>query len=704
MRPLLITTLTPLAAALVAVFSGAAVHAQPTTSLPEVRVTTEGETASGPVNGIVARRSATGTKTDTALIETPQSITVVTREQMDAQAADSLDQAFGYSAGISSQSGGVQRRTATGFVVRGFNITGSAPLYVNGSKFPINSLSGTMEPYSYERVELLKGPASILYGQAAPGGIINMVSKRPTAEPLREVEVQAGSWGRKQIAVDLGGPLTEDGRVGYRLTALARDAQAMVRQIPDDRTLFNGAIDWRLTDRTQLTLLATYSKGSSIYDYGKPTAGTWLPNPNGAISRKLFVGDPGLDKFDTTGSTLGYLLEHRFNDDWQFRQNVLVFDYEADNAWAAIGSVVQPTQRTVSRSATARFDTDKGVSVDNQLLGKLRTGRLQHAMIVGLDYSENDFTRAQRSGTIGALDLYNPVYGVPFTLGGAALSISDRKQLGLYVQDHIKLDDRFIALLGGRYDDARTKSRSVAVNGTSTPSDSKAHSFTPRAAIMYLADGGIAPYYSYTRSFQPVGGTDFFLRPFKPTTGTQHEVGVKYEPPGMNASVTVAAYQLTQQNVATSDLEHAGFSVQTGEIRSRGIEIEGRATIDRRLDLVAALGTTDAVITQSNQGTVGTRPTSVPRHTASLWADYRLPWFSGVSIGAGVRHVGTTELNRLPVPSYTVFDAALRYQVDKWRFALNVKNLTDKTYLASCSFACFYGDERNVTLSARYTW
>lgn len=703
MRPLLSTALTPLAAALVAVFSGT-VHAQPTTSLPEVKVTTEGETAAGPVNGIVARRSATGTKTDTALIETPQSITVVTREQMDAQAADSLDQAFGYSAGISSQSGGVQRRTATGFTVRGFNITGSAPLYVNGSKFPINSLSGTMEPYAYERVELLKGPASILYGQAAPGGIINMVSKRPTAEPLREVEVQAGSWRRKQVAVDLGGPLTDDGRVGYRLTALARDAQAMVRQIPDDRTLVNAAIDWRLTDRTQLTLLATYSKGSSIYDYGKPTAGTWLPNVNGAISRTLFVGDPGLDKFDTTGSTLGYLLEHRFNDDWQFRQNILVFDYEADNAWAAIGSVVQPAQRLVSRSATARFDTDKGVSVDNQLLGKLRTGRLQHTMIVGLDYSENDFTRAQRSGTIGALDMYAPVYGVPFTLGGAALSISDRKQLGLYVQDHIKFDDRWIALLGGRYDDARSKGRSVTVAGVSTPSESKSHAFTPRAALMYLADGGIAPYYSYTRSFQPVGGTDFFLRPFKPTTGTQHEIGVKYEPPGMNASVTVAAYQLTQQNVSTTDLEHAGFSVQTGEIRSRGIEIEGRATIARRLDLIAALGTTDAVITQSNQGTVGSRPTSVPRHTASLWADYRLPWFSGVSVGAGVRHVGAAELNRLPTPSYTVFDAALRYQVDKWRFALNIKNLTDKTYLASCSFACFYGDERNVTLSARYTW
>ncbi len=297
--------------------------AQAQETLPEVTVKAEGETAAGPANGFVARRSATGTKTDTPLAETPQSITVVTREQVEAQAADSLDQAFGYSVGITPLTGGTQRRTGTAFVVRGFNVTGSAPLYLNGSKFPINSLSGSIEPYNFERLELLKGPASILYGQAAPGGIINLVTKRPTATPLREAELSFGSWGRKQVALDLGGPLNADGTLGYRVTGLVRDSQAMISQIPDDRASFNGVLDWKPRPGTQLTLLAGWQRDKSLYDYGKPREGTLLPNVNGRIRRDLFVGEPGFDYFNTKGATLGYLLEQRLGSDWRFRQNLL---------------------------------------------------------------------------------------------------------------------------------------------------------------------------------------------------------------------------------------------------------------------------------------------------------------------------------------------------------------------------------------------
>ncbi len=667
--------------------------AQTASTLPEVRVTAEGETAAGPANGFVAKRSATGTKTDTPLLETPQSITVITREQVEAQAADSLDQAFAYSAGIMSQSGGALRRIATGFTVRGFNVTGSAPLYLNGSKFPINSLSGAMEPYAYERLELLKGPASILYGQAAPGGIINLVSKRPTATPLRELELQAGSWGRRQIAADFGGPLTEDGRIGYRITALARDGEAMVAQIPDERRMLNAALDWKLTPDTGLTLLASYNKGKSKYDYGKPLDGTLLPNPNGRISRELFVGEPGFDKFDTEGTTLGYLLEHRLNDSWKLKQNLLVYDYEADNAYASITQRANAATglRTVNRSAITRFDTDKGWSVDNQLHGKFSTGPLAHTLLVGLDFSDGEWTRNQRMGTVAALDLYNPVYGSPVTLPATGTrSESKAQQLGLYVQDQVKLNQRWVALLGARYDKARD--------------GEKSHALTPRVGLMYLAGNGIAPYYSYTRSFQPASGTDFLGQRFKPTEGTQHEIGVKYEPPGRNASVTVAAYELTQTNVSTNDPDHAGFQIQTGEIRSRGFEIEGRASLNRQLDVVAALGTIDARVTRSNTANLGTRPTSVPRRQASLWADYRFAWLPGLSAGAGVRYVGEQEVSVYTVPGSTVFDAAIRYQIDKWRFALNVKNLADKNYLATCSYACFYGDQRNFTLTARYAW
>lgn len=706
-RPLSLRVL--LAPCLIGAAVGTA-SAQPATasapSLPEVTVSDHETSASGPTTGFRAQRATAGTKTDTPLHETPQSVSVVTRQQLDATAADSLDQAFEYTAGVMSLSGGVQRRTTTGFTVRGFNVTGAAPLYLNGSRFPINSLSGTLEPYAYERIELLKGPASILYGQAAPGGLINVVSKRPTTEPLREVEVQAGSWGRKQIATDLGGALTEDGRFTYRLTALARDSDAMIKQIPDDRAQVNAALGWKVGRDTDLTVLAGYSKGKSIYDYGKPFEGSLLPNANGEISRKRFVGEAGFDHFDTVGKTLGYLFEHRFDDAWTFRQNLLSFDYTSDNAYLSVPQrITSANRRTVARSATSRDDTDRGTTLDNQLTGRFATGPVAHTLLMGVDLSHRDFSRTQQSGTARALDLYDPVYGGPVSLAAPTRTLLDQRQTGLYVQDQLKWG-RWVGLIGGRYDEARNDTTNVAASGASAVVDEKSHAFSPRLGLMYLFDNGVAPYYSFTKSFQPASGTDFFQQPFKPTRGTQHEVGVKIAPPGLNAEMTVAAYELTQRNVSSADPDHPGFSIQTGEVRSRGIEIEGRGRLTRQLELVAALDTIDARTTQSTvAANIGVRPQSVPRNQASLWADWKFDGVPGLSAGIGVRRVGVQAATAmLNVPSYTVVDAALRYQLKHWRFAFNIKNLANKNYVASCSFACFYGDERNALLSARYSW
>lgn len=681
--------------------------------LPEVRVTAEQETASSPVNGFVAKRSATGTKTDTPLIETPQSITVIPREQIEAQAADSLDQAFGYSAGIYSLGGGVNRRGSVGFTVRGFNVTGSAPLYLNGSKFPINSLSGTADLYAYERIELLKGPASILYGQAAPGGVINLVSKRPTVTPMREVEFQAGSWNRAQIAADLSGPIGDDGTLGYRITGLTRSADAMVKEIPDDRSAFSGSLVWKPTTQTTLTLLASYDNNKTMYDYGKPFNGTALYNPNGKISRSLFVGEPGFNKFNVEGKTAGYLLEHKFNDNWVARQNLLWFDYTSDYADISISNLTTPASayRQVTRSAYTRFDMDKGFSIDNQLQGKFSTGAVDHTVLFGLDYVDRTFDRTQRNGTVANLDVYSPVYGSPVTMAAAATnSKTDSSQLGFYVQDHLKIAQRWIVLLGGRWDDAKSNSRNVALNGAVSTSDSKSSAFTYRSGLMYLFDNGVAPYVSYTESFQPQTGTDWFGSPFKPTTGQQYEAGIKFEPRGYNASLTLATYELTQQNVLTRDPDptHINASVQTGEIRSRGFEIEGRASLAKGFDLTAAYAYTDAEITKSNGVDLGRTPTSVPKNMASVWADYTFRGgdLNGLGLGAGVRYVGETlnNDNSVTVAPFTVVDLALRYQIEKWRLSLSVKNLFDKNYLSACTFACFYGDERNFLLTAKYSW
>lgn len=695
-----------------------AVKTDGATVLSALRVgATVGEpTAWSPVYGVVAKRSAAGTKTDMPLIEMPQSVSVVTREQIEAQNADSLDQSFDYTPGIFSLGGGSNRRGSTGFTVRGFNVTGSAPLYVNGSKFPINSLSGAAEPFNYERIELVKGPASILYGQAAPGGIINLVTKRPTPEPLRELGVEIGSFDWKQMTADFGGPIDGDGHWGYRVTGLVRDADTMIDNIPDDRVAISPTVVWRPSDSTTLTLLASYYENETVYDYGKPFQGTALPNPNGKIKPDRFVGEPHFNRFDTTGYTVGYLFEHAFTEQLQFRQNVLYFDYDSDYRDISTGALSADGRR-VSRSAYTRDDEDYGYSIDNQLQYKLQTGRLAQTFLVGVDYSWREFDRLQRNGTVGSLDLYAPVYGSAVVINPtpSSHSVTESIQTGIYVQDHIKFDEHWVLLLGGRWDDAENEAKNQ-LNGSKTKTDADA--FTGRVGLMYLSDSGFAPYISYSESFQPASGTDYFGKTFDPTTGEQYEAGIKYEPNNVNASVTLSVYELTQQNVTTPDVEHrdcvrypttcGNFSEQTGEVRSRGVELEARASLADNLNLIGAYTKTDTEITESNGPDLGRKLWSAPEDTASLWVDYTLAGgpADGLGLAAGVRYVGHSYNidNSIKVDDYTLLDLAVRYQLEQWRFALNVKNALDKEYIASCTFACFYGDERTVNLSAKYSW
>ncbi|MBK1674904.1 hypothetical protein CKO35_16750 [Ectothiorhodospira shaposhnikovii] len=629
-----------------------------------VRADAARESAWGPVQGYVARRSATGTKTDTPLIETPQSVSVVTREQMEIQGVDTLDQAFRYSAGVVSQSGngGNSGTAGTSLLMRGFSSggfsSGGGSLYLDGRKFPINSITGVQEPFLYERVELLKGPASILYGQASPGGIVNLVSKRPTSEPLRQVGLQVGSWNRQRATIDLGGPVTEDGRLGYRITGLMQDSDTMIAEIPDDRQTLSTAVDWRATDRTTLTLLATLHESEAAYNYGKPFDGTVLPNPNGRVAPDLFVGERGFDGMEVSRNTLGYELEHQFNDTWTVRHNLLWYDTETDWAYHWISNRTDDaTRRLVNRGAQRRIDEEAGVTVDNQVQTRWHHGRLQHTSLVGMDYRNSKFDQRVWVGTNQPLDVFNPEYGNrPVMNDGIARATRiDYGHLGIYAQNQTKFDDRWIVLLGGRWDDVDLRNRQTDANGNHNRLRAKATELTWRAGVVYLFDNDLAPYASYSESFEPSTGVDASGSGFDPTTGRQYEVGFKYEPVGTNATLTVAVYELTQQNVLTADPDNPGFSVQTGEVRSRGFEVEGRAHLRNNLDLIAAYTYTDNEVTRSNDPNRGNTTAAVPRNAVSLWADYHVlsgP-ADGLSMGGGIRYVGRTfnNDNSFKVPS-----------------------------------------------------
>lgn len=682
------------------------------TTLEAVTVTARPESATGPLHGYAARVSATGTKTDTPIIETPQSITVVGAEEIETLKAQSLQDALGYVAGVSRAEG--QDRTSDSLFLRGFR--GSQGNYFrDGTLYTVNIYNGRQELYGLERVEFLKGAASVLYGAAPPGGVINTVSKRPTVEPLHELNIEAGNFRRKQISGDFGGALDDEGKWSYRLTALKRDSDAFIDYVPDDRTYVAPALKWQPTDATSLTLLAEYQEDRTAYVYGLPAQGTVLPNINGKIPRNRYTGEPGFDKFVMKRYSVGYLFEHAFTDQLKLRNSVRYFHADSTYFSTDIWQLQADQRHTADRGAMPRWDRSSAVVADTSLQYDLDTGPLHHTWLAGLDYSlpKHETERYVRANT--NIDLYDPVYGVP--LGPAqpfpgSSSKSDMKRLGVYLQDQIKIADKWVVLLGGRHDWVTLNERNF-FTGEKLADNEKSQAFTGRAGVVYLADNGLAPFLSYSESFEPTSGQDRQGNRFKPTTGQQYEAGLRYQPAGSDTMLSAAIYQLTRKNVTVADPFDTNYEIQAGQARARGLELEARTRIGRHANLIAAYAYTDARTLKASPlqpDEVGKRLNSVPFNQFSVWGDYGFGAFGlpGLRVGAGVRYVGSTRGmahgTAVEVPSFTLLDAMVSYTTGPWRFALNATNLADKTYIGSCTYGCFYGEPRRVIGTASYRW
>jgi iron complex outermembrane receptor protein len=689
------------------------VAAPPPPAVPSAQPGVPRETAYGPVKGYVATRSAGGTKTDTPLIETPQSISVVTRDQMDAQAVQSVSQALNYTSGVVAQ----PRGSVNGYFefpyIRGFAPTNF--LYLDGMQLLGASAGLQIEPYGLQRIEVVKGPASILYGQGPPSGIINMISKRPTEVPFREIIYQGGTWDRKQAAFDLSGPVDNDGKLFYRLTGLARDSRTQVDFTEDNRAFIAPAVTWRPTADTTLTVLGQYQKAESGFFNFLPSRGTFLPNPNGVISTSFYAGDPNFNSSTITNSGITYLFEHRFNDMFTVRQNYRHLDIFV-NANNIFGNALAPDLRTLSRFAFLNRDGVKGDTLDNQFQANIATWAVNHTILAGLDLQR--VTEDHQTGNRAApsIDVFNPAYYqtiIPPSI--TADTYQNQRQTGFYIQDQMNLD-RWFMVVGVRKDQADSSTFN-RITGTTVLQDDEAT--TKRVGLLYLFDNGVAPYVNYSESFVPTPGVDFSSRPFKPNTGRQYEAGVKYEPTMFKGLFTIAAFDIARQNVLTPDPLHPLFSVQTGEVVSKGIEAEGKVSLTDSLDLVAAYTYLNVKVTKSNGPDLGKWPVGIPQNAAAVWADYTFRYGAlwGFGMAAGVRFVGPTwadTINTVQVPSYTLVDAAIHYDLaglgpafKGYKLAVNATNLFDQTYVSSCLAApnqCFYGLRRTVLATVRYQW
>lgn len=671
-------------------------------------ITVEGESATGPVRGYVAQRSATGSKTGTPLAETAQSVSVVTRDQMTQQNAQSLNEALRYTPGVIPESRGAGASRFDLFKIRGFD----AVNYLNGLRMQkMNWVSPQVDPYMLERVEVLRGPSSVLYGQAPTGGMVNQISKLPTATRFGEVGVQFGNNQQRQASFDLGGPIDPEGRFLYRLTGIGRMENGQIADTEAERFAIAPAITFKPSDDTSLTLLGLHQRDPKANAYvGVPAIGSVLYNPNGWLSRRTNVSEPNLESFDRTQSSAGYLFSHRFDDAVTLRMNGQWFRSDIDY-FSVFGSTLAANGRTLSRSASISHDEMDAFAFDNQLEWKFNTGPLSHTLLTGFDAQASDGYFVSGTGTAPAIDMFAPVYGRAITLPATRRTDVTTRQYGLYAQDEIRFGN-FVATFAGRSDWAQNKTTVAGVR-----SETDDHALTGRAALLYRFDNGIAPYVSFAQSFTPLAGTDATGRAFDPERGVQYEAGIKYQPAGINALFSAAVFDLTRENLLTTDLANRGFSVQVGEARSRGVELEGKASLDFGLNLAASYTYLDTQYTRDNSGLQGLVPTGVPRHMASLWLYYDLPasLVPGLSVGAGVRYVGSTfnTNNTIEVPSVALVDAALRYDFGKLvpqlkgtALQVNVKNLFDKEYVGACytSTTCAYGQGRVITAGLNYRW
>lgn len=690
-----------------------------TSRLPTLTVTgVRDDSHVGAADGYVAVSGVTATKTDTPLIETPQSVSVVTSDQMTAQGAQSVAEALRYTASVLPEIRGASASGASYLFSRGFYLE----QFLDGARMPSDTSFGyaipSFDPYGLERIDVLHGPASVLYGQANPGGVANLVSKRPTTTPIHEVFVTTGSHGRAQAGFDLGGALTSDGKLSYRLTGTALTTGTQVDNTKEKRIYIAPAITWKPDDNTTLTVLAKYQRDPDVGYYNfVPAIGSVIFNPAGNVSSHTNLGDPDFDHHSRTQYSIGYEFEHRFNQVWTFRQNTHYTYVTDDFADVFANGYAAGSNTTVNRYAFFNDENAKFFTIDNQLQAKFSTGPIAHTVLFGMDFQRVLYREEVGLGAAPSLNVFAPSYG-SVTMPAAFSDDNIRqKQLGAYAQDQMAYG-KWRFLIGAREDWATADDTNPL---TSTSQAQSARAFTWRTGLVYLFDNGIAPYASFAKSFDPQVGELYGGGMAKPTTAQQYEVGVKYQPTGYNSFITASLFDLTEQNVLTSDPDHPGFNTQAGQVRARGLELEGHASLSDNLDVVASYTYLNDVTTESNDTATtlsgdttalqGKTVWGIPRNIASAWIDYTFHDgnLRGLGFGTGVRYLGSSydESNTIRVPSVTLFDAAIHYDTGlHWLFSLNAKNLFNRQYVASCFSAatCTYGDGVEVLGTARYRW
>lgn len=659
--------------------------------------------ASNEVETIVVTASASALKVDTPMAETAQSVDIIDREKLDMHNVQKLDETFRYTAGYTSPYGA--DNDAEWMFVRGFEPS----VYLDGNRlYKEGFFAWTVEPYGLERVELVKGASSVLYGDSMPGGLINAVQKKPTDVPQGNVTFSAGNKDYLQFGVDVSGWANEDGSQRYRMVAMVDQKDGELDGTERKRVYLAPSYTIDFSDATTLTVLASYLKDDGVPQNGFfPLVGTRYALPNGEyLDRSTNYGEPNDDDFDKTQFSLGYQLSHQLNDTWTLKQNANYAYTDLYLRSSSAYSFNSADPYTLTRYTLINDGDVNSVTFDTNATAEWETAQFENRFLAGVDVQQhvNQFKGNGTGSSVGTVNALNPTYGnVPDLSSDLYDNKITKKQVGAYSQFHTKWRQSWLANVGARYDwfdvENKGENKDAIDDGQ----------FTWNSSLMYLASNGMSPYISYSESFYVMSSLDYITdKLYKPVESDQYEVGMKYTPSWMNGYLNLAWFNLEQKNATSTAVGSNGAltSSQTDKVETQGVEIEGQIQATEHLKLTANYTYLDA-----RTGANDVRKSMVPHHLASGWAHYNLAGFGveGLTIGSGVRYTGTSVDNTvsgMKVPAYLVWDAMASYAINKqWNLQVNVNNLTDDDSVAGCDYGtCYYTESRRVSATVNYNW
>jgi iron complex outermembrane recepter protein len=644
-------------------------------------------------------RASTATRTDTPLRDVPASIQVIPQQVIDDQQIIELRDALENVGGITLD-GDYGGTGAGSFIIRGFT---QDTIFRDG--FRVSNFYSVPEIANVEQIEVLRGPASVLFGQVQPGGVVNIITKQPLSFPSYSIDFTAGQFSLYRPSIDLSGPLTEDGNLLYRLNAVYENSGSFRDEVSTERVFVAPVLQWNLGDRTSLTFDFEYLYDDPVFDRGI----TALSDGSLVLPMNRFLGYPQLDDFTTEAFRGGYRFEHEFSDNLRLRNALAINSVRQGGARSDLnGGLID--DRFIPRELRDDISIDENYGFQTQLIGEFNTGSIAHEVLFGVDLDRITQYYNSEAADLPPIDIFNPNYNieVPAQLAPRYGQVVRNSLVGVYLQDQVRLLDNLHLLVGGRLDFTEQDQVVILDATSSSQSDS---AFSPRVGLVYQPIEPISLYASFSQSFFPVIGRSATGSTFDPERGTQYEVGIKADITEQLSAI-LSAYHLTRRNVLTTDPDNPDFSIQVGEQRSQGVELSLTGEILPGWNVIASYAYTDAEVTEDNDLPIGSPLANVAEHTASLWTTYEIQTgeFRGLGFGLGLFFVGDRpgyaafDPPGFELPSYLRTDAAIYYRRDNWQAQINVNNLFDVEYYRTHQgFEIVYpGAPLNVTASISY--